>query len=46
MFVYVLIILLNIHVLLYVDKPIDEDHMIAHLLNVFSVLSIIFHHNY
>ena len=42
MFVYVHVILLDIHVLLCVDEPIDEDHMITHPFNVFSVLSIIF----
>ena len=35
MFVYVHVISLDIHVLLCVDEPIDEDHMITHLFNVF-----------
>ena len=42
MFVYIHVISLDIHVLLCVDEPIDEDHVITHPFNVFSVLLTIF----
>ena len=47
MFVYIHIMSLDIHVLLCVDKPIDEDHVITHLVNVFLYYqSFYLHHNY
>ena len=38
MFVYVYIISLYIHVLLCVNEPIDEDHLIMHPLVFFSII--------